>query len=211
VAPATAARTARVGTLHDGRRWPSTESEELLMRKQSALFAFAALALCYGAASAQEQMPVQHDAPDAPAFSQATSPSPSRRPRHRLLRNRLAQRRRGSWGRKGRAPAARRPRPTINRTIIGLRREGAGRVPRRSEGQQSLSARFAPSGRGSRCGDLARSAFGTAVDAGRAFSIVALGKRAPMPYVWLRRRATSALRNRRSGRPTLPRKTGGSA
>ena len=47
------------------------------MRKQSALFAFAALALCYGAASAQEQMPVQHDAPDAPASSQATSPERS--------------------------------------------------------------------------------------------------------------------------------------
>jgi hypothetical protein len=47
------------------------------MRKQSALFAFAALALCYGAASAQEQMPVQHDASDAPASSQATSPERS--------------------------------------------------------------------------------------------------------------------------------------
>ena len=47
------------------------------MRKQSAVFAFAALALCYGAASAQEQMPVQHDASHAPASSQATSPERS--------------------------------------------------------------------------------------------------------------------------------------
>jgi hypothetical protein len=47
------------------------------MRKQSALFAFATLALCYGAASAQEQMPAQHDASDAPASSQATSPERS--------------------------------------------------------------------------------------------------------------------------------------
>jgi hypothetical protein len=47
------------------------------MRKQSAVFAFAALALCYGAASAQEQMPAQHDASDAPASSQATSPERS--------------------------------------------------------------------------------------------------------------------------------------
>ena len=44
------------------------------MRKQSAVFAFAALAISYAAASAQEQMPVQHDALDAPASSQATSP-----------------------------------------------------------------------------------------------------------------------------------------
>ena len=109
------------------------------MRKQSALFAFAALAISYAAASAQEQMPVQHDAPGAPASSQATSPErspaatlpevktrapettgapvaettgqapkfedrwsgqpePSRRRRHRLLRNRPAQRRRGVGG-----------------------------------------------------------------------------------------------------------------
>ena len=44
------------------------------MEKQSALFAFATLALCYGAASAQEQMPAQHDAWDASASSRATSP-----------------------------------------------------------------------------------------------------------------------------------------
>jgi len=56
---------------------PRRKSEKLLMRKQSALFAFAALALCYAAASAQEQMPVQHDASDAPASSQATSPERS--------------------------------------------------------------------------------------------------------------------------------------
>jgi hypothetical protein len=47
------------------------------MRKQSAVFAFAALVLSYGAASAQEQMPVQHDAAGAPASSQATSPERS--------------------------------------------------------------------------------------------------------------------------------------
>jgi hypothetical protein len=47
------------------------------MRKQSALFALAALALCYGAASAQEQMPVQHDASYDPESSQPTTPERS--------------------------------------------------------------------------------------------------------------------------------------
>ena len=49
--------------------------------------------------------------------------------------------------------------------------------------------------------DLAESASETAVDAGRAFSIVVLGKRAPMPYVWLPRRATFGPPQRTFGAP----------
>ena len=156
------------------------------MEKQSALFAFATLALCYGAASAQEQMPAQHDAWDAPASSQATSPErspavtlpevqtrapettgapvaettgqapkfedrwsgqpePSRRRRHRLLRNRPAQRRRRSWGRNGRGPVTRGPRPDIHRTIVGLRAEKAAVAFRVDLYGNNRFPRFGPS------------------------------------------------------------------
>ena len=234
---------------------PRLRSEELLMRKQSALFAFAALALCYGAASAQEQMPVQHDASDAPASSQATSPEriassdAARGQNPRTGNDRCAGRRndgagaevRGSMVRPVRAQAAvrdtdscaidwrnageavgggkgERPRPaglarrSIERSSVCAPRRrlscsasilrGNNRFPRDSRRHEGAHG-------WRRSGPNQHSE--TAVDAGRAFSIVALGKRAPMPYVWLPRRAISTHRNGRSGRPALPRKNGGSA
>jgi hypothetical protein len=75
--------------------------------------------------------------------------------------------------------------------VLRVNLEGNNRLPRDSVRHERV-----PVGR-----DLAESASETAVDVARAFSIVALGKRAPMPYVWLPRRAMSIHRNGRSGRP----------
>jgi hypothetical protein len=57
------------------------------------------------------------------------------------------------------------------------------------------------------------SAWKFGVDAGAAFLIVALGKRPPMPYVWLRTAWAGVLPRERDGRSDhcVARKNGGSA
>jgi hypothetical protein len=230
---ATAARTARIGTLHDGRRWPSTKigeaaDEEAIgpvrFRRAGALLcrrigarADARAARCPGCSGI-----FAGDVPGAIASSDAARGQNPRagndrcagRRNHgagaevrgsmvRPVRAQAAVGHTGSWaidrrndgeGVGGRTGERRRPvrlaRPSIERSsvcaekgavVLRVNLEGNNRLPRDSVRHERV-----PVGR-----DLAESASETAVDVARAFSIVTLGKRAPMPYVWLPRRAMS--------------------